>query len=289
MTRYEFERHRQMPLQPPPVSPVVKRILVITIAVFVLQALFSRGRYVGSVGVIEHYFGLSLDGILHVRVWQLVTYAFLHGDILHILLNMLMVYFFGREIEMLFGERRFLTFYLLCAVVAGVGWLLLSGEATAYCIGASGAAFGIAGAFAAIYPKREIVFLLFFIIPMRMTARNLALLLAGVTLIGLIYDDGNIAHAAHLAGGLAGYIYARRWAGRSASGDAVPLRRQSITPEAFPSPSAWFDRAGDTPEPTDEAPAPEEIDRILDKIHAEGVQSLTRRERRILQEASRAG
>lgn len=280
---------RMKPMRPPEVTPAVRGVLLTTVGAFVLQMLFDR------VGALTHGFGLSLGGLLQLRLWQVITYAFLHDGVMHILVNMLLVYGFGRELEQVCGTRRFVAFYLACAVLAGLGWLgwiLMTGDWRATCIGASGAAFAIAGAYAALFPRRELMFLLFFVLPMRMTARNLALLLAAISvggmLLGLASGHGTIAHAAHLAGGVAGYLYGC-WIGRRVSGvDPYEVRVRMRPPHVVDGPPVWFDREANIIDVTPDEPVdPEATDRILEKIRAEGVQSLTRDERRALEEASR--
>jgi len=258
-------------------------LLIANFSVFGLQLIsdvLAGGSY--SETSFSAIFSLSWWGLRHGRFWQPLSYMFLHGGILHLLFNMLMLYVFGRDMEGKLGPRRFLLLYLACGVIAGTGWLLISGSGKDHCLGASGAVFGIMGAMAAIYPHRRITLLIMLVFPVTMTMRMLAIALGSIALVSLLSSDGNIAHAAHLAGGLAGYLY----------GYQVAIGRGM-------DPRNWFRvrprrRRGrghltilDLPEEEDAAPSPDEVDAVLDKLQREGMAGLTSRERRILERASR--
>jgi membrane associated rhomboid family serine protease len=262
------------------VTPMVKRLLWTTIGIFLVQKLVSaaQGQPIGMNDPLTHWFGLSLGGILHVKVWQLLSYMFLHGGWWHLFLNMLMLFMLGPETERAVGSRQFLLLYLLSGMLGGVGWLIISaGAAPALpCIGASGAVFGIIGAFAALFPHRYITLLLFFVIPITMKAWVMAVGLAALELFFMIDQPfgGGVANAAHLAGCLAGYVFARTAFRDGATGIA----------EAFPTANPlrnWIPK--DLLRRDDSA----EIDRILDKIETDGIGSLTRAERATLQRRSR--
>lgn len=248
----------------------VRVLLLVTIGCGAAQYLLSVAR----IPVLE-WFGLSLGGLMTGRVWQAVSYMFLHGSFLHLFLNMLLLFMMGPETERAMGRGQFLILYFLSGVLGGVGWLIISAldQPGAVCIGASGAIFGIIGAFAALFPHRQITLLLFFVIPISMKAWVMGVLMAAVELVFLWAQPlgGGIANAAHLAGGLAGYIYAR-----TVFHGAAAYR--------FPGPSPlprlrWPGREAATEE--------EEIDRILDKIEKQGMHSLSRGERDRLHRKSR--
>jgi membrane associated rhomboid family serine protease len=237
-------------------------------------------------------FGLSRRGLREGRIWQVVTYMFLHGGPLHIIVNMLCLAVFGGEIEDALGTRRFLWLYFGCGILGGLGWLVLSGSGLSYCIGASGAVFGVLGTFAALFPERRITLLVFFVLPVTMTARTMAIGLGLVAVLSTIWDRGNIAHAAHLGGGVAGYLYGRRVA-RAVLGVGLP---------PLPPPHEWVrnwlsDRRAKARRrrframspPENGPPAREEVDRILEKITERGLDSLTREERKTLDRASGRG
>jgi membrane associated rhomboid family serine protease len=178
---------------------------------------------------------------------------------------MLGLYFMGPETERAIGTRQFFILYFLSGILGGIGWLFISDSPWAVCIGASGAIFGVIGAFAALFPHRPITLLVLFILPVTMKAWVLAVSLAVVELVFLLGSpQQGIAYAAHLAGGVAGYVYALALF-RGLGGVMRSWR-------------SW----------TRENPVSQvELDRILDKIAREGIQSLSRRERTVLDEASR--
>jgi len=258
-------------------TPGVRWLLVATGAAFVLQLALE-----GAVGMrLTPWFALSRDGLLGGYLWQPLTYLFLHGGIWHIALNMFMLFMFGREVETILGTRRFLPFYFACGAIGGVGWLLLSWNRGVPCIGASGAVFGVLGAFAAFFPERRVTLLLMFVLPVTMSARTLAIGLGLLSLFSMMGGDGNIAHAAHLAGGVAGYLAARRFVQRGRR-SARAVRRGAA--------GAMHVRSG-YPPPSDEAPAPpseDDVNLVLEKISRHGIRSLTRAERDVLERASEA-
>ncbi len=267
-------------------TPAVRYLLIATGAAFILQ-LADNAWFIPL-------FSLSPEGFQRLFLWQLVTYMFLHGGFWHLLLNMLGLFFFGPETERATGSGRFLALYFISGIIGGLGWLLLTGHQPATCVGASGAVFGILGAFAALFPERPITLLVFFILPVTMRARTMALGLGLFTLLAMISQPGQIAYAAHLAGGLAGYGYIQLIFNRGGS-------------QALRNPRQWLDGARRAindwrwrwqrrkfkvlSSPADladgGAPTPAEVDAILDKVSRWGLDRLSRREREILDRASR--
>jgi membrane associated rhomboid family serine protease len=258
---------------------------VATVLIWLIQMVFHLDLSI--------LFGLSLPGLLHGWVWQVVSYLFLHGGTWHLLANMLGLFFVGPELERSLGRNRFLGAYFLCGILAGLGWILLSylgwiffaGFKFAACIGASGALFGLLGIFGGLYPTRQVTLLVFFILPVTLKARNLVFVLMAVSVIFLIKDSGNVAHAAHLAGGVAGYLYGRRRRLDLDSDYAVvspPAHSRSLLQrlQFWKRPHLKIHRI----EP---GIAPEEIDAVLDKINRFGYASLNRTEMDILDRASR--
>jgi len=138
-------------------------------------------------------------------VWQLLTHQFLHANFLHVAMNMLGLWFAGRIMENLLGARAFVLLYLTCGVAGGLCQLVF--VPGAILIGASGAVCGLITAFSALYPEMQITALLFFVIPVRLRAKwlgyGLVIVSVFFTLTGL---GGNVGHAAHLGGALAGYV-----------------------------------------------------------------------------------
>ncbi len=244
---------------------MVMLIIIITTAAFLFQ-------WVADLlwpGVADTWFALSREGISHGYYWQLVTYMFLHGGLLHLAVNCLGLYFAGREVETICGPRHFLALYFLGGIVGGAAQLLTGQDAPL--VGASGGVCSVLMAFTTLLPELEITALIFFVIPIRMRAKWLgrALVVSSVffAATGLA---GDIGHIAHLGGAITGWFYARRlgfggpfWFQRlSRDRRRVRERRAAMGPTQFIS---------------------EEIDPILDKISREGIHSLTRAERRILE------
>lgn len=185
----------------------VRLLLGFTILANGLQSMYQNGGY-----DVAGFFGLSLYGLLQGFVWEPVTYMFLHGPWYHLALNMLILFTMGPETEKAIGRNQFFIMYFVSGILGGIGWLIISAAETptAPCIGASGAVFGIIGAFAALFPRRPITLLLLFVIPVTMKAWVLAVVLGSLELVLLLTHafGGHIANAAHIAGGLAGFIYA---------------------------------------------------------------------------------
>ena len=159
------------------ITPGVKLLVFVCSAVFLVQTLADILLGPGATSWINHFFGLvPLGPIPGLRVWQPFTYIFLHGGLLHLLLNMLWLWMFGRELELVWGKRRFLNFFFLCGVGAGLIEMLVKaipmfwGErpSDVPTIGASGAIFGILMANAVLFPDRRVwLFPLPVAIPMR--------------------------------------------------------------------------------------------------------------------------
>jgi membrane associated rhomboid family serine protease len=154
-------------------------------------------------------YALSSAGIEEGRWWQLLTHAFLHGNIWHLLFNMAGLWFAGRIVERVMGTGRFLALYIACAVAGGLAQLLLEGGSSLL-LGASGAVCGVILAFATIFPEAQIVMLLFFVVPLRFRAKYLGWGLTGSSLLFfLVGFEPWIGHAAHLGGCVTGYLLAR--------------------------------------------------------------------------------
>jgi membrane associated rhomboid family serine protease len=143
--------------------------------------------------------------------WQLVTYGFLHGGTMHLIFNMFMLWMFGRELELIMGSRRFLTYYMTCVIGAGVIQLIVTAlQGSPYpVVGASGGVFGLLLAFGMTFPNRMIM-LLFPPIPMK--AKYMVVLFGILELyLGLSGSAPGIANFAHLGGMLFGYLLLRHW------------------------------------------------------------------------------
>ncbi|MGD9872832.1 MAG: rhomboid family intramembrane serine protease [Kiritimatiellia bacterium] len=253
--------HYELALARP--TPVVRTLLITTMVMYAVQFLLDA---LTQNAFTREWFGLDIEAVLrHGRFWQFFTYLFLHGNLLHLLLNMLVLYFMGPETERRMGSAHFAALYFLSGVLGGVGWFLISYPG-APCVGASGSIFGILGAFATLYPRRPVTLLLFYVLPVTMEAWVLVSGLALVELTSLVLGQGGgIAYAVHVGGVLVGAVYAGivfRW------GPGFRFRRPRMRVLPGGRPAA-------------------DVDRILDKIAEQGIGSLTRDERKALDEASR--
>lgn len=244
------------------VAPATRLLLIVIPSIYIIQLL---NQHVFRLPF-EEFFGLSVSGMMEGRLWQLLTYQFLHGGPFHLLVNMLMFYVLGNEVERAIGTRHFTILYLLSGILGGLGWVLLTYPYEGVCVGASAAIFGVLSAFAVLYPQREITLLVFLILPITLKAWVLALLLGGVQLIFTISPGaGGIAYSAHLAGAVAGLFY------------TVVLFRPD-----------WFRHTARRQSPrVPGASDSADVDRLLDKIAREGIHSLSPAERKRLEAASR--
>lgn len=188
--------------------PVTRNLLIANVAVFILQELMGRTMLI--------YFALWPLGSGLFGVWQIITSAFMHGSVTHILFNMIALYMFGGAIERTFGARPFLIYYVVCAVVASllqlaVLWFVPPGQ-YGPTVGASGAIFGLLLAFGMLYPHEKVM-LIFLPIPIPawlfVSLYAVAELAMGVTGIA-----PGVAHFAHLGGMLGGLVLIQYWRGR---------------------------------------------------------------------------
>src|SRR5207302_100267 len=210
----------------------------------------------------------------------------------HLLLNCLAIYIFGTGVEQALGRKSFYALYFSSGTFGGLvqvalGLLFKGTMFNAPVLGASAGAFGLTAAFALLYP--DSVLMLFFFIPMRAKYLLPLSVVMAVTLMLMPSQSGNVAHAAHLGGMAAGYLFVKfaahwhlRWPQLRRS-PRRPLRRLVRVPTQRP--ADWRDAAIEEEDlPPDEF-LRKEVDPILDKISAHGIQSLTEREKRILDRA----
>lgn len=239
----------------------------------------------------QTYFVLSDQGLAHGYIWQLLTFQFLHAGLLHLAGNMVTLFFIGRALEPMLGRRQFLTLYLCSGLVGGVFQSLLGLVFSVFSgpvVGASAGISGLLAAVGALEPDAE--FLAFFLVPVR--AKHLVWFAAIVSAFFILVPVlPQYAHGAHLGGIVAGFLFVRlfvqhRWhmphwrfpvhrtpprelaarrANKKAFWNANPIPpAEDLTPDEF---------------------LQKEVDPILDKISERGIQSLTARERDILEKA----
>jgi len=192
---------------PGPLSTAIKALIGINVAIFVIGAILpSRVE-----DVLLEILALVPFNVVHLWLWQLVTYMFLHGSIFHVLFNMLALWMFGTELERIWGTRYFLKFYFVTGIGAGfltVLFSLLPFDFSRYLyitpiIGASGAIFGLLLAYALYFPDRPIYMYFVFPIP----ARIFVLIIGGIELLSAVSAPGGIANATHLGGLLVAYTF----------------------------------------------------------------------------------
>lgn len=283
--------------------PVIKNLLIINVVVFFVQMLASNllvgGKPLGY--ILNLWFALNpLNEGFNFQIWQLITYQFMHGGFSHIFFNMFMLWMFGMEIENIWGSKKFIYYYLICGIAAGLAQLFIAPlfSTPAVTIGASGAIFGIMIAFAMLFPDRYIF--LYFLIPIKAKYLIGFLFILEIFWIG---DAGsNVAHLAHLGGALAGFLFIL-----FDKKIDVPLKRMLNISSGYPSGNQFknpfsglsdkFKKRSQNIEDANyydlnqkkdgEEITQEDIDKILDKISQSGYENLTEREKRILFEASK--
>ncbi len=287
----------------------------LNIAVFVCQYLF--GWFMEGTG--QHAMpkgGVSFDLLVQEQVWTIFTYMFVHGTLGHILLNLLMLWFVGRQVQQIFGSAHFLRIYLFGGLLGAfmeIGIRVWFDNTPVYLVGASASVFALFLTLAVTLPNEEFTALIFFIVPVRVRMWKLAAFVVGLNVLmgvgGLIWSGfpgGNVACFAHLGGALLGWFYVRMlgfgghpltyrrlWAPPEESRhrqeraqlELVRARRRRLAADLEIDHEAARKR-NPTGDPAVDLMR-EEVDPILDKISEQGLHSLTEDERRTLERASR--
>lgn len=258
----------------------VRRLLVITGGVYLLQlTVFTSPWFVET-------FGFAPDLLAH-HPWSPLTYAFLHGSLLHLLFNMLALFMFGPPVEGRLGGARFIRLYVIAALggaALSLAFAALTGDGVI--IGASAAVFGVMLAFVLEWPDAP---LLVFPLPFPIRAKWLVVFLAAMSLAaGLLGVRDGVAHLAHLGGFGAALLYLRGPGLLRLPRRRAPRGEESgvlVHPSAAAARRAGPFRA--RPRSGADAATLAEVDRVLDKISAGGLASLTPEERRFLDAMSR--
>ena len=264
-------------------------LILINVACYILQH---------TVRGFEETLALFPQRLQHGNVWELLSYQFLHGGLFHLLINCAMIWFAGRQIEEALGKAKFLVLYLVAGIFGGLLQCALSWSGflpPAGVVGASAGIFGLIAAFAMVYWERELTFLIMFVIPVRMKAKYLLIALAVIGVLGVISKEGGIAHGAHLGGMIWGVLFillfiqggtysgAEPWWDQLRDRFSSGHRRKVVTIDGG---ARAYSRGQIKAEEVDEIDFVEsEVDPILDKISEKGIQSLTERERKILEQA----
>ena len=256
----------QMRLGFPSITPVVKWLLIVNISVFLIDTVFSSREGTGMTFLQTYFAVIPATPMLTLQLWRLITYQFLHGDFSHIFWNMIGLFFLGPSLERQWGSRKFLAFYLSCGVAGGLFYILLVMTgflSAAPMVGASGAILGVLTACAILFPH-FVVFIVIFPVPIRVAA-VIFMAIAFYTVLSNGVNAGG--EACHFAGIAVGAIYVLSDSWRT----SLKLRFKASKWEKYIE---------------SERRLRLEVDRILKKVHDNGIQSLTASEKRILKKAT---
>lgn len=287
----------------PRITPVVEWLIAINVAVFFVQLTLLKPTDV------QLALGFQTHNLGH-QWWTIGTYMFVHGGFWHLALNLYTLWLFGPRVEWRWGFREFLRYYVFCGLG---GWFahLVFVPGDTVLIGASAAVFGVMLAYATLWPDEQV--LVFGVIPT--TVRWLVVFAGAINLVGgIATSDGQsgVAYLAHLGGLTAGWLYLRAMAavslGRLRQGvSPVPDEPEDLPPRAVPkalprsrareresidevvarSNAMVAKRAAERRSGRAAQTSPTALDKVLDKISAHGLESLTGAERKLLDEASK--
>jgi membrane associated rhomboid family serine protease len=280
---------------------IVTWLLVINIAIYVVDLLLSSK--------LQDWFGLSLANLGSGMIWTPLTYQFVHSSPMHIIFNMIGLFFFGRNLLMIAGPKHVLRIYLLGGLFGGalqLLWSLLMSDG-AHIVGASGSVLALLFAVVTLMPNQphRLIFP-----PVTITPKLIAILIIGINCLTLLLsiaapnpNQPETAVMAHFGGMLVGWLYVKKGfhlAASRRSGSARPRKRSRSrqVPGAIPEEAGRGEkkfgfvtiRRVDEEEPGEKKPKPfvtDEIDAILDKINEKGFQSLTREEKKLLDKSSK--
>ena len=273
-----------------PRKSITITMLVVLGACFVLQSIIFSYSAAGS-EFLNHLF-LHDEAISRGRIWQLLTFQFLHAGFIHVLFNGIVLFFCGRALEGVMSTRHWLTLYFGSGLAGGLlhalGSLVLPYNFPTPVVGASAGVYGLLAAFCFLNPMQDIY--IFFVL--RIPARAFFFIALALSTFFILAPAGGRelgAHGAHLGGLLFGYAFVR-WIRHMEWKWRIPKVNVFRKPKVFVhtrQASQWPTQSPDKADLPSEEFISKEVDPILDKISAHGIQSLTDRERRIL-EAARA-
>lgn len=247
----------------PGTTPVVKYLIIVNSGIFLL-GMFLPVRW-------SAFLGLTPSGFWRGAIWQPLTYMFLHGGFFHLLFNMFVLWMFGGPLESTWGSRRFLRFYFVCGIGAGLVNAAVTPFSPVPVVGSSGAIYGLLMAFGILFPDQLIYFWGIFPIRAKYFVAGLGLIEL-VTALGT--SQSGIAHFAHLGGMLFGFVH-MKWDGlrRSLSGRRDERRRKRHL-------KVVWDRE------REKEKLQREIDALLDKARTDGINSLTTEEHERMKKAT---
>ena len=264
-----------------PVTPIVKKLMIINGSIFLIQKFF--GMF--SPGTIELLFGLHYVGFIHeFKLWQPITYMFLHGGWLHIIFNLIALWMFAGELEQKWGSRLFLRYYLYSGIGAGLFIAVMNYiifvrfGSSPVTIGASGAIYALLLAYGMTWPNREV--LLYFLIPVKI--KYLVIGFGLLEFFGTISSasgaGGNISHVGHLGGLISGFLILM-YRSRTSRSDT----RTKATPTMFTESARKTRIKKKKREIETRIRAKKIIDELLEKIARNGMSSLSPEEKRNLE------
>ena len=256
----------QMRMGLPQLTPVVKWLLIINFGVYLIKIVFFQTGP-GTISSLDALFSVYPTSVgAALQIWRLVSYQFLHASGWHILFNMLGLFFLGPTLEQHWGSRKFIIFYLSCGIAGGLFFTILCMAHPAWAgplIGASGSILGLMAACAILFPQ-FVVFIFIFPVPIRVAAIGFTVVYLLNILAWGTNAGGDAAHLAGMATGAA-YVFSQSW-------------RNTLTSKFHA--GRWEKILAD------EQDLQTELDRILEKVHKSGLHSLTRKEKRILKQAT---
>ena len=259
------------------VTPWVRRLLVANAVVYLLTITVFTGRW---------FFDLFAFNprLIVEQPWTLVTYMFLHGGFFHLAFNMLMLFFFGRDVEDRLGGTAFARYFLLCGLGgAAASFAFLPMAPVSMVLGSSAGVYGVMLAFALWWPDRE---MLIFPLPIPIKVKWFVIGLVSLDLLsGVIGRDTGVAHFAHLGGALFGFAQLK-WGHTLTPRTAPVVRRERVRVLAHPTAQAADEEEPQPAQPPRSHPSYDDVDQVLEKISATGLDSLTPKERKILDEMS---
>lgn len=247
---------------------ILLSLIGVNVAAFVAQIFLESSQP----GFVREYLGLSARGLDAAYAWQFLTAIFLHASPWYFVGHLLVLYFLGRDVESIVGQRHFLYLYLGGATAGELGHLFMM-PASSMVMAASGGVAAIVVAYATILPELELISLSFAVLPFRLKAKHFTLVAFAFGFAGVIWNrSGMVVHSAYLGGCIAGWVYAHLLGFGRPSIIQRTLQQRRVEAERFQSMSAHQFIS-------------EEVDPILEKISREGMPSLTARERRTLARA----
>lgn len=256
------------------------KLIILLLVSFVFQSLLTLFGFENS---FINFVSLSRDGLGSGYLWTLISYSILHEGPLHLVFNLLGIHFIGRAVNRDVQSSDFVWLSAISAILGGIFWLLLNSGASSL-IGASAVVSGYLAYFCLQRPNEPINFLLFFVLPLSLKPKVILYGVVGLEIYGLIFSElshaGGIAHSAHLGGISAGFAFFMLQK-NNFSFPAVRFRAKAnsnFTKKKNYKPDFRVNLSNDQH-------IHEEVDRILDKINANGFGSLTNSEKQLLDKA----